>query len=468
MTTRRPDPADAPGPHDEFWGEQTEWTPQRQPTADRTGIGAAFGRWWNALLGGGAVAGRAHGRPTASPSPSDDLDQLADRELVANHRVGRSAVLDQDRDHQHRDRQDRGRQDRARQDRDGDDSRDDIGEGAWELEPEPQPTRHSGVDPLLARLGGLAVIVTLAAPLVVGFTASGSDSQAAGSMLATVSTAPTSAFADPAATGAAPAPTAATTGELTPATAATAAGSTPDSAATASPETTLSDAVDAEADATAPSAAVAAALQGAPDPEPAETAPQVTASPCGGRYELAAGDYWIRIADAAGVSLSELLAVNDSSIDTVLVPGRSICLPVGAATPSPPTTAAPAPVPTAPQTVAAPTRSTITTATTTPTPTTTAPSRPAAVSPTQAAAIIRDVWPDELEDRALEIAWRESNHQSNVNNYCCYCLFQIHWTAHRSWLETIGVTSASQLFDPVVNANAAYTLYQRSGGFGPW
>ena len=86
----------------------------------------------------------------------------------------------------------------------------------------------------------------------------------------------------------------------------------------------------------------------------------------------------------------------------------------------------------------------------------------------EAVAIIRAVWPDDLEERAIEIAWRESNHRSNVNNYCCYGLFQIHWEAHRSWLTASGVTSASQLYDPTVNAVAAYTLYQRAGGFGPW
>jgi hypothetical protein len=90
------------------------------------------------------------------------------------------------------------------------------------------------------------------------------------------------------------------------------------------------------------------------------------------------------------------------------------------------------------------------------------------VPPSQAADIIRSVWPDDLEERALEIAWRESNHRSNVNNWCCYGLFQIHWTAHRSWLAGFGVTSASQLYDPTVNATVAYALYQRAGGWGPW
>jgi hypothetical protein len=96
------------------------------------------------------------------------------------------------------------------------------------------------------------------------------------------------------------------------------------------------------------------------------------------------------------------------------------------------------------------------------------PARPAAVSAAEAVAIIRSVWPDDLEERAIEIAWRESNHRSNVNNSCCYGLFQIHWEAHRSWLSSMGVTSAWQLYDAKTNAVAAYTLYQRAGGFGPW
>ena len=38
----------------------------------------------------------------------------------------------------------------------------------------------------------------------------------------------------------------------------------------------------------------------------------------------------------------------------------------------------------------------------------------------------------------------------------------------KGWLAGIGVTSGDQLFDPRVNATAAYTLYQRAGGWGPW
>ncbi len=90
------------------------------------------------------------------------------------------------------------------------------------------------------------------------------------------------------------------------------------------------------------------------------------------------------------------------------------------------------------------------------------------MSGTEAEAIIRSVWPDSLEDRAVLIARRESNLQPDVRNYCCFGLFQIYFDVHKSWLADLGVTSAEQLYDPLVNARAAYTLYQRSGGWGPW
>ena len=98
--------------------------------------------------------------------------------------------------------------------------------------------------------------------------------------------------------------------------------------------------------------------------------------------------------------------------------------------------------------------------------------KPVVNYPTPSAAavqqIIRDVWPDELEDRAIEIADRESNFVATARNSCCYGVFQIHWTAHKSWLAGLGITSPEQLFDVTNNAYAAYALYQRSGGWGPW
>jgi hypothetical protein len=81
--------------------------------------------------------------------------------------------------------------------------------------------------------------------------------------------------------------------------------------------------------------------------------------------------------------------------------------------------------------------------------------------------IIRDVWPDDLEDQAIAIANRESHLHPTSRNSCCVGLFQIHWIANQSFLNSIGVTSVTMLFDPTTNATAAYRMYLRNG-WGPW
>ncbi len=226
---------------------------------------------------------------------------------------------------------------------------------------------------------------------------------------------------------------------------------------------------------------------------------------CDNPYTVVAGDYWIRLAGAIDVPLRDLLALNSATVATPLYPGRSVCLPSGA-TVAPPTTAATTTI--AATTTTTPTKSTsnnnstsknstsksgsaakpqapATTAkppaakppaakppaakTTPPTstePPVTAP--PNQYSAGEADAIIREVWPDDLEDEAVRIASRESHLVPTARNSCCIGLFQIYYGVHRGWLATIGVTSAAQLFDPRVNAQAAFTLYQRSGGFGAW
>jgi len=198
-----------------------------------------------------------------------------------------------------------------------------------------------------------------------------------------------------------------------------------------------------------------------------------TAAPeqsCAIDYDVVEGDFWIRLADASGVPLDELLDANDATVDTPLYPGATICLPDGATVPAPPTTAAP--VTTTPATTPATTAKPVTTSkpVTTTAPTTTA--KPVVTYPTISAAaaaqIIRDVWPDELEGRAIEIATRESSLVVTAKNSCCYGLFQMNWDSHKAWLAGLGVSSPEQLFDATTNANAAYALYVRSGGWGPW
>lgn len=211
----------------------------------------------------------------------------------------------------------------------------------------------------------------------------------------------------------------------------------------------------------------------APAATPAAAATQsATPATCNQTYTIVAGDTWSGIASRAKVSMNSLLAVNNATTSTLLLPGKKVCLPDGAQQPGPPSTKAPVPATTQPAT----TQPTATTPATTQPPPATATTAPATTQPpaplntytkAQAAQIIRDVWPDDLENSAIAIATRESNLIPTAHNYCCYGLFQIYYNVHKTWLASIGVTSAAQLYDPRVNATAAYALY-RNNGWGPW
>jgi LysM repeat protein len=182
---------------------------------------------------------------------------------------------------------------------------------------------------------------------------------------------------------------------------------------------------------------------------------------CSRTYRVHAGDSWLRIAAAGQIAVAQLLSVNDAQLDTSIHPGQELCLPAGARMPSPPTTTvasappvravAPSPV----RTPAPPTR-------------VVAPAGPRP-SPDQVIAMIREIWPAELQERAIAIAHRESRHRADAyNGWCCYGVFQIYWNVHRSWMSGHGVASASQLFDARTNIEMAYRIYQRAGGWGPW
>jgi hypothetical protein len=86
----------------------------------------------------------------------------------------------------------------------------------------------------------------------------------------------------------------------------------------------------------------------------------------------------------------------------------------------------------------------------------------------QVEAIIRSVWPDNLEDHAIFIADRESHLISTTHNYCCYGIFALYFDQLPSSIRSaFGLTSASQLYDPLLNSRVAYALYLRSG-WAPW
>ena len=306
-----------------------------------------------------------------------------------------------------------------------------------------EATQH--VDPLIRRMGVLAVVVALLVPIALTLRSGGDDAALQ----------PDATALDDATTAPAPAP-----GAVAPAD--SAAGNpfasidvdalppavpvNPDPTQAAAPQADVATSTAQPVQAATPAVTVAAART-----EAVKTAPV-----CASKYTVAAGDAWILIAKRAGVTTKALLAANGASTSTPLYPGRSICLPAGATTP------------TAPK-VTTTTAKKVTTTTVKATATTAAKAAPAKTyTRAQVEAIIREVWPDELENEAVRIATRESNLVPTAQNYCCTGLFQIYFSVHKSWLAKIGVTSAAQLKDPRVNAFAALVLYNRSGSWAPW
>ena len=178
--------------------------------------------------------------------------------------------------------------------------------------------------------------------------------------------------------------------------------------------------------------------------------PEVKMPQCGAKFTVQLGDSWSLLADYAGVGTRELLQVNRANARTVIVPGDELCVPSGARMrrPAPVVTTQPARQASSPKPVVVVAAKRITVA--------------------QSTQIIRDVFPDALEKRALEIVQRESHTNAAAYNFCCYGLFQIHFQAHKSWLATIGVTNPSQLLDAGINARAAVTLYKRSNSWAAW
>ena len=178
--------------------------------------------------------------------------------------------------------------------------------------------------------------------------------------------------------------------------------------------------------------------------------PEVKAPQCGAKFTVQLGDSWSLLADYAGVGTRELLQVNRANARTVIVPGDELCVPSGARMrrPAPVVTTQPARQASSPKPVVVVAAKRFTVA--------------------QSTQIIRDVFPDALEKRALEIVQRETHTNAAAYNFCCYGLFQIHFQAHKSWLATIGVTNPSQLLDAGTNARAAMTLYKRSNSWAAW
>jgi hypothetical protein len=479
--------------NDDFWGDQADWAdnpdqrrstdpsaPARRTTpTERAGPGAMVARWWDSMLSGRSTATRTHGMhqattaaaPPAAPAPAAPApaatppghDPLMTRQPSPTERPHAGV--------RHADV-------RVEDHRDGDHRHGDDDAAGWDdgWDTSPAPASTTGVDPLVAKFGGLAVVLTLLVPLAMGFRSGSAEElhdatpASDGSAAAVIITAPPVAPLDAVAVDADA--TLSSTASTPPAATDVSGGSTAPAAAPTSPSSAEGDDAPTADDSTSTSAPTSGEVAASSH---AAGLVEHEAPGCAVDYAVVAGDYWIRLADGADVSLNALLTANGASTSTPLYPGRTICLPAGAKTPPPPPapTATPSPPATTPRTTTAPKAPAPTTTPTTP-PTTAAP-RPTAPAPPAPAysrsaveQIIRDVWPDHLEERALQIAWRESSHVPTAKNYCCYGLFQIYWNVHKGWLAGLGVTSAEQLYDPTTNARAAYTLYQRAGGWGPW
>jgi LysM repeat protein len=149
---------------------------------------------------------------------------------------------------------------------------------------------------------------------------------------------------------------------------------------------------------------------------------------CAPNYVVKRGDSWWSIAESEGVTLRSLLKLNGARTSTLIKPKDQVCVPSKQA-------------------------------------------ESVTYSTDEIVQIIREIWPDELEERAIAIARRESQLRPEVigiPNECCYGLFQIYYRWHKTWLSRFGVTSSTQLLNPVTNAKVALELYRRSGNWRPW
>jgi hypothetical protein len=125
------------------------------------------------------------------------------------------------------------------------------------------------------------------------------------------------------------------------------------------------------------------------------------------------------------------------------------------------TTAKPAPKPTAPAAKPAPAPTTAK-----PAPTTTAkPNRQ--YSTEEVKSLIRQMWPADSVDKALDVAWKESNYLAGADNgFCCLGVFQINYASHQRRLAARGL-GRNGLFDARVNIEIALEIF-REQGWSPW
>ncbi len=376
----------------------------------------------------------------------------------------------------------------------------------WSAEPSGRRSAL-GVDPRLMRMGALAAAAVLLVPVVVAVAADDGGSgdevrtEAGASTVVTTLAPQSESTVQPGVIEitAAVRPVPAEVGDDAEDTGDEASAAAEALGEKGSPDDTADDA--AAGDEPAAAVAEAVELEAASEPE------------CAGSYTVVAGDYWLRFVESSGATLEEWLAANGADPETQMYEGDELCIPAGAQAPTaaapettPPDTAAPevtdppdataaaAPTPEnttpapAPETVATPTPAPDTTATPAPPP----PPAPAppirqgapstegvcgalptqngstTAGPAEVEAIIREIWPDDIEVRALCIAKREANLRPDLNNWCCYGVFAIYFDYIPSDLkQQFGIDEPSDLWDARTNIALAYQIYLR-GGWDPW
>ena len=110
---------------------------------------------------------------------------------------------------------------------------------------------------------------------------------------------------------------------------------------------------------------------------------------CTKNYTVKQGDSWWRIAEKNNTTLKRVLKLNGAKQNTRILAGDVLCVPEANSNVTPP---------------------------------------PNDFTRAEVMQFIRDAWPDELEERALAIAQRESKLQPSAfsGSRCCYGLFQIY------------------------------------------
>jgi hypothetical protein len=101
-----------------------------------------------------------------------------------------------------------------------------------------------------------------------------------------------------------------------------------------------------------------------------------------------------------------------------------------------------------------------------PAPTTTAkPNRQ--YSTEEVKSLIRQMWPADSVDKALDVAWKESNYLAGADNgICCLGVFQINFSSHQRRLAARGL-GRNGLFDARANIEIALEIF-REQGWSPW